>query len=353
MLTTSIGELIENFIIIKNEKEASQIYNKGYHGFPLSGGSLKLDLIEATFLIESNRLTVFNKSEKLSLEKIISFATKLSSEFEIKYIVYRDLRLRGYIVKLGSPPFFRIFPRGGIPNKTISQYWLAPISERRIFIISEVLKQLESTKNVRKEFAVGIVDEEGDLTYYNVDKTEPKSRIKTKRIQSKGKGIFLEDRVLVWDEKLIKKLRENGFYGREISSALQLSLIESAYLMDKKILNIESAKTKRKLTVKGFKILAKKVQKDFDLRFKAYFALKERGLIVKTGFKYGTHFRVYDGDPNSTHAPFLVHAVPRNYECFWQDVSRAVRLAHGVRKDMLFAVVKDNIEFLRLGRMRP
>lgn len=353
MLNNVKGKLIDNFVIVKNEKQASQIYNKGYHGLPLSGGGLKLDLVEATFLVESNRLEVFKNSKKLNLEKIISYATKISPEFEIKYIVYRDLRLRGYIVKLGSPPFFRVFPRGGIPNKTLSQYWLAPISERTIFRIDDLLKQLKATKNIRKEFAIGIVDEEGDLTYYEVDKAEPKAKNEIKTKQKKGKGVFLEDRVMVWDEKLAKKLRENGFYGKEISNALQLSLVESAYLMENNKLEIKSAKTKRKLTLKGFEILAKKVQKDFNLRFKAYNALKKRGLIVKTGFKYGTHFRVYDDDPDSTHAPFLVHAVPKNYECFWQDVSRAVRLAHGVRKYMLFAVIKDKIEFIRIGRMRP
>lgn len=353
MSSCSKGKLVGNFIIIKDEREASQIYNKGYYGLPLSGGGLRLDLIEAIYLIEANRLKVSKNKKMLNLEEIIAYATKISPEFEIKYIVYRDLRLRGYIVKLGTPPFFRVFPRGGIPNKSLSQYWLTPISERTIFRIEKVIKQIEATKNVRKEFAVGIVDEEGDLTYYEIDKAEPQARLKTKALKNKGNGIFLEDRVMVWNEKMVKLLRENGFYGKEIGNVLQLSLVESAYLMENNILDIVSAKTRRKLTLKGFKILAKKVQKDFDLRLKVYNELKKRGLIVKTGFKYGTHFRVYNDDPNFTHAPYLVHAIPKNYHCFWQDVSRGVRLAHGVRKDMLFAVVKDKIEFVRIKRMRP
>lgn len=353
MLNSSIGKIKDGSVIVKNEKEASQIYNRGYHGFPLSGGSLKLDLIEAAYLVECNRLHVFKNSEELTLDKLISYGTKSYPEFEIKYIVYRDLRSRGYIVKLGSPPFFRVFPRGGIPNKSLSQYWLAPISERTIFKINELLNSIYTTINVRKEFAVGIVDEEGDLTYYEIEKSEPKSKISVKSYKKKGFGLLLEDRVMVWDEKLAKKLRENGFYGREINSALQLSLVESAYLMQNNKLEIKSAKTKRNLTFKGFKTLAKKVQKDFDLRLKTYNELKKRGLIIKTGFKYGTHFRVYDGDPNCTHAPFLVHAVPSDYNCFWQDISRAVRLAHGVRKEMLFAIVDDDIEFIKIGRMKP
>ena len=58
---------------------------------------------------------------------------------------------------------------------------------------------------------------------------------------------------------------------------------------------------------------AKEVQPDFDMRLLAYADLRSRKLVVKTGFKYGTHFRVYKGDPSSHHSEYLVHAVPDDY----------------------------------------
>ena len=93
---------------------------------------------------------------------------------------------------------------------------------------------------------------------------------------------------------------------------------------------------------------------DFDLRYKVYKDLREKGLVVKTGFKYGTHFRVYDRDPGSNHARFLVHAVPRDLETSWPELSRAVRLAHGVRKEMVFGAADSRgVEYLRMRRIRP
>jgi tRNA-intron endonuclease len=46
--------------------------------------------------------------------------------------------------------------------------------------------------------------------------------------------------------------------------------------------------------------------------------------------------------------------VPENYISTWPEVSRAVRLAHGVRKELILARAgKGDIHYLRLGRMRP
>ena len=85
-----------------------------------------------------------------------------------------------------------------------------------------------------------------------------------------------------------------------------------------------------------------------------YDDLRERGLVVKTGFKYGTHFRAYDQDPGREHARFLVHAVPRDHETSWPELSRAVRLAHGVRKELVFGAADEaGVEYIELERLRP
>ena len=111
------------------------------------------------------------------------------------------------------------------------------------------------------------------------------------------------------------------------------------------------------MSLKRFKKLASALQPEFERRMAVYKDLKMRKLIVKTGVKYGTHFRVYEGDPDCDHSEFLMHAVPENFETTWEEISRAVRLAQGVRKQMLFARIlngkKENIEYIRIARIRP
>jgi tRNA-intron endonuclease len=108
------------------------------------------------------------------------------------------------------------------------------------------------------------------------------------------------------------------------------------------------------VTLASLKKRARALQPDFDLRLSAFKDMKGRGLIVKTGFKYGSHFRAYEGDPGRQHARYLVHAVPEKYSTMWPEVSRAVRLAHGVKKEILLGrVTEREVEYVSLSRYRP
>ncbi len=356
------GRLQNDHVVIDDAKQSSRIYNRGYHGEPLSGGGLKLELIEAIFLAETERLEIFRGSKKMAHPNLIEYATKLLPTFEIKYIVYRDFRQRGYIAKPSSPLDFRIFERGGAPNKTLSKYWANAVSERAKVKFIELENHIESVLNIRKKLIIGVVDEEGDLTHYEVTKLVPKGRRSKRKglkklAKYKGKASLLEDRVMLWDEKLADGLHTSEFFGKMIGNGLQISLVETAYLLENKILTIKDAKSGKRLSLPKLRKLAAELQPEFERRFTVYKDLKRRGLIVKTGFKYGTHFRVYEGDPDCEHSEYLLHAVPADFETTWEEISRAVRLAHGVRKQMLFARIpkgkKGDIDYIRLVRIRP
>ncbi len=94
-------------------------------------------------------------------------------------------------------------------------------------------------------------------------------------------------------------------------------------------------------------------QDEFDLRLRTYHDLKKRGLVVKTGFKYGAHFRVYEKSPDDCHARYLVHAVPASKVTMWPEISRTVRLSGGVKKDILFSRIGDSIQYLEFKWFRP
>jgi tRNA-intron endonuclease len=57
---------------------------------------------------------------------------------------------------------------------------------------------------------------------------------------------------------------------------------------------------------------------------------------VKTGYKYGSHFRVYRSDARKGHAPYLIHALPAGFSRPWPEVSGIIRVAHSVKKQILF-----------------
>jgi tRNA-intron endonuclease len=51
-----------------------------------------------------------------------------------------------------------------------------------------------------------------------------------------------------------------------------------------------------------------------------------------------------------------VHSVKNDYKTSWEEISRAVRLAQGVRKQILFARVPEKgakIEYINIERIKP
>lgn len=350
-----VGLLQGDAVIVQDQAEASQIHNKGYYGIPQSGGALKLDLMEAIYLAESARLVVQSEERELPAGELLRLAHRISEGFEIRYLVYRELRSRGYIVKLGQPPLdFRVFPRGGAPNKTPSKWWVGAISERWEFNLGDLLKNLDRTTDVRKKLLLAVVDEESDVTYYEVRRVTPKGRLGALDIVQPVAGVLMADRVLVPDSAGASSLHSGHNFGKLIGPTLQLSLIEAAFLVELGALKLSDAKTGRGVALSSLRKRARELQPDFDLRLDAFKDMKAKGLIVKTGFKYGSHFRAYEGDPGKQHARYLVHAVPKDYTAMWPEVSRAVRLAHGVKKEILLGRVADKeVEYVSLSRYRP
>jgi tRNA-intron endonuclease len=358
------GSLTDESVIIKDKKSGSRLYNRGLYGTPLSGGGLTLELIEGFYLLDSNKIQVYKNSTELSIEDFLKYITRREPTFEIKYIVYRDLRLRGLIVKPSNLTDFVIYgpmtenKEESHKKKRPVKYWSLAVSERARFNIYELSRLIDMANQTRKSLLIGVVDEEGDLTYYIPLKLSIAGKIKSKSKNqpNKGSAVLVEDRVMLWDPELISELRNVGFYGKEVGKSLQLALTEAAYLIEQGILEIRQARNGRKLPLERFLRIARKIQPDFDRRLSVYRKLKSRNLIVKTGFKYGTHFRVYEGDPNTEHSEYLVHGISEDFECSWEEISRAVRLAQGVRKRMLFArELKDGtkFEFINIERIKP
>lgn len=341
-------------MVVEEETEASQIHNKGYFGTPLSGGALKLELIEGIFLSESGKVSVNRNGEELTFPELLRVANAMYPNFEIKYLVYRDMRLRGYVVKSCLDPLdFRVYPRGGSPKKTPSKYWVSALSERSIFNLRELREHLAKVMHAKKKLLLAVVDEESDLTYYDVRTVKPKGKSKKKSRKLVAHALLLEDRVMVADEREAIALYELGYFGKMIGSRLQLSLIETAFLLERGTIEVRNANTGRKIGLQSFLRKARKIQPDFSLRLKVFKDLEERGLIVKTGFKYGSHFRAYTNDPDKTHAKYLVHSFSSTHRGMWPEVSRAIRVSHGVKKDILFGMAGKKIEYVALRRVRP
>jgi tRNA-intron endonuclease len=344
------GQLNKDKVQLGQEAVA-ELYGQSYFGRPLSNG-LELSLVEAAYLLDRSKIKILNEEKKLDFQSLFEISSSLEKGFEFRYVVYKDLRERGYYVQPGRPDF-RVYPRGGHPGKTAAEYYVLVISERTPLPLNSVLEPVRLAGQMRKKLMLAIVDEESDITFYEAREKSLSGQMKEDK--ATGAATLLEDRVVLWEERAATLLHEQGFYGQLVGGRLQLSLVESAYLLDQGQLHLAD-RWGADLGLETFKEKARKIEEDFDLKYQAYKDLRSRALVVKTGFKFGSHFRVYKqvlGTTKIPHSEYLVHVVPSDHVFHLQALSRSVRLAHSVRKQMLFAYPDGEIKYLEIRRIRP
>ncbi|MBI5458279.1 tRNA-intron lyase [Methanobacterium sp.] len=161
--------------------------------------------------------------------------------------------------------------------------------------------------------------------------------------------------VIIKDKKAVA-LSEKSHYGKFNQDELQLSLMEAFYLQEKGKITILDKKNQDKVI--SLDEMRELIQdKDLLYRYMVYKDLRNRGYIVKTGFKYGSEFRLYERgkSPGDGHSDFVVKVVTETQNISVLDFSSYVRVAHGVNKKLLLAVVDDeqDITYYNVEWTRP
>jgi len=147
------------------------------------------------------------------------------------------------------------------------------------------------------------------------------------------------DRVFSTDQNAINGLYNKRYFGKLVEGKLFLSLLEATYLVERG--KIEVRDGKRRLAVEELMELGRRRDELFDAKYLVYKDLRDRGYTVKSGLKFGSHFRVYRRGMDE-HSQWLVWVVPENLRFSPNDITARVRVAHGVRKSMVMAVVDED-----------
>jgi tRNA-intron endonuclease len=111
MVIVISGRLVEKRIVIWDISDSRALFGSGYYGKPLGipkpkgtdfDAPLVLDLIEGCYLVEKRRLQLFHiDGKQVSLNEIRKICKKQYVDFDAKYLVFQNLRNKGYIVTPG------------------------------------------------------------------------------------------------------------------------------------------------------------------------------------------------------------------------------------------------------------
>jgi len=161
-------------------------------------------------------------------------------------------------------------------------------------------------------------------------------------------AVFFEDDLLsvVDDEAAGKSLYENYWLGQfgtykaaHRGKISKLDIFETIFLCKQKILKLKNT------TLKKVEATAKKRIKYFEDLYAVYEDWRLTDYVVKTGFKFGTHFRIYfpGASPVKTgdewmHSRHVIHVFPRKNKLLISEWARAIRVAHGVKKTFILSI---------------
>ncbi|MFH1063566.1 MAG: tRNA-intron lyase [Candidatus Woesearchaeota archaeon] len=163
-------------VLTESNDDARELYNQSRYGNVIDGGKVQLSLLEALYLMEKGRLKVMDgKSNLLDKESFIKKARKVEPNFWIRYGVFKDMRNRGYIVKtaLKFGADFRVYDRGVKPGEDHAKWIVYPVHEGEQITWYDFSAKNRVAHSTKKRLLIGVVDDEGDVTYYEIRWVRP------------------------------------------------------------------------------------------------------------------------------------------------------------------------------------
>ncbi len=271
------------------DQSTADILNNGHFGTK-KDGRLTLEIEELLYLIDTrNAFCVSTENVKLGFNDIASIFGK-NRKFMARYFTYKDWRDRGLIIKK---------PTGETEN----------------------VQQPTQTKKY-SEKRLSIKD-------YKLD------------------GVFYADDLItvIDDQEKGRKIYEDHWFGQygtykssDHGTLNKLDVYETLFLTEKALL-------KTNYTEKELIEISSRRHPDFQKLYSVYADWRSKGYVIKTGFKFGTHFRLYfpgaqplKNKDDWIHSKHVIHVFPRDAKLLISEWARVIRVAHSVRKTFILAI---------------
>lgn len=161
------GKLKLNRIVIENFDDAQELYQSGFG--EKERKSLVLNPYEALYLCSINRVDVIGKKKIINFESLIGILYNKDKEILTRFLVYRDLRSRGFIVKegFGFGVDFRVYDKGEYGKKT-AKYVVFVLNEGNDVRFEKIVQDAIDIKRMGKKSIMAVIDRRGEVIYYQI-----------------------------------------------------------------------------------------------------------------------------------------------------------------------------------------
>jgi tRNA-intron endonuclease len=162
------GVLVEKGVKIAEKSSVDALSQRGYG--TAENDVFTLAFHEALYLLDKELLEVKDEKRKeVNFQSLLQCYEKANENAWVNYLVYRDLRSRGYVVRegFGAGTDFRIYERGTYGKDTAS-YLVLGTQEGKPLPIDDLAKALRHCQSQKKELILAVMNRRGEIVYYSI-----------------------------------------------------------------------------------------------------------------------------------------------------------------------------------------
>ncbi|MGI0072982.1 MAG: tRNA-intron lyase [Nitrosotalea sp.] len=165
------GILVKDYTMISDTEMQHNLEQRGF------GEVIKkkffLKPFESLYLLYIDKLRLLKGKQSVNFDYLVDECIKYDNEAFTKFLIYRDLRTRGYITKdgFGFGSDFRVYERGQFGEKG-TKYVVFGLTEGRRQKIGLLQKQIEQITIMGKEPVLAVIERRGEVIYYKVSKIQ-------------------------------------------------------------------------------------------------------------------------------------------------------------------------------------
>jgi tRNA-intron endonuclease len=163
--------LREKEIAVSSPESVEELASRGYG--TIKNKELILTFCEALFLVSKNILAIKGEKadKKVDFQKLLTLYQTSDENAWAKYLIYRDLRSRGYVVRegFGLGMDFRVYERGEYGAATAKNLVLG-IQEGQPLPMEDLIRALKYAHSLKKNLVLAVLNRRGEVVYYSLSK---------------------------------------------------------------------------------------------------------------------------------------------------------------------------------------
>lgn len=167
--TTICGILVGNHVCVDDKLSIHKLSLDGYGDDETDGYNLKP--FEALYLMAINKMSVTKNGNLIGFDDLLEACQDDDTDILSRYLIYRDLRTRGYVAKdgFGFGVDFRVYDRGDFGSKG-ARFLVLGLNQGQKEGARKFCDIIDEITKMGKDPVVAVIESRGEIIYYKTNR---------------------------------------------------------------------------------------------------------------------------------------------------------------------------------------